>query len=85
MTDDRVRAVADARDVGDLVTVVAFDKMVLATALDLIGNTGIRGRDAVHAATALVHGATVILSTDSDFDTVPGLTRIDPRDLQGTM
>lgn len=35
----------------------------------------------MHAATALAHGFTEIVSADTDFDDVPGLTRIDPADL----
>jgi hypothetical protein len=35
-------------------------------------------RDAVHAATALRRGIEVILSTDQHFETVEGITRVDP-------
>lgn len=35
-------------------------------------------RDAVHAATARNRGIELIVSTDADFDRVPGLERIDP-------
>ena len=38
----------------------------------------LRGRDAVHAATALEHGLVTIISPDPDFDGAPGLTRIEP-------
>lgn len=31
-----------------------------------------------HAATALEHGFTEIVTTDRDFDAVPGLARLDP-------
>jgi len=78
MTGDRAIAVADARDVAHLVTLVPFDEAVLNIALELIERSAVRGRDAVHAATALVQGITVIASTDPAFDEVPGLTRIDP-------
>ncbi|MCL2316362.1 MAG: type II toxin-antitoxin system VapC family toxin [Actinomycetia bacterium] len=79
MTGDRDRAVADARDVAALVTVVPFDETVLEGALDLIAGTAtIRGRDAVHAATALANGLATIVSTDPAFDDVPGLQRLDP-------
>ena len=40
----------------------------------------VRGRDAVHAATALDAGFDTIVSTDRDFDGIPGLTQRDPRD-----
>jgi len=79
MTTDRATAVLDARDVAALVTVVPFDDAVLQAALDLIARTStLRGRDAVHAATALCHGVTRVVSVDPAFDGVPGLTRLDP-------
>jgi len=37
-------------------------------------------RDAIFAAQALNHGIDAILSTDRDFDDVPGLERVDPAD-----
>lgn len=37
-------------------------------------------RDALHAATALQRGMTVVVSADADFDVVPGLRRVDPLD-----
>jgi predicted nucleic acid-binding protein len=77
-TLDRTRCVSDARNLTELVRVVPFDHTVLTSALDLIERTGIRGRDAVHVATALTQGVTHIISTDSDFDNIPGLTRLDP-------
>ena len=80
MTGDRGLAVADARDVAELVTIVAFDAVVLAAALDLVGRSAaVRGRDAVHAATAIVQDIPAIVSIDPAFDDVPGLTRLDPR------
>ena len=79
ITGDRGHAVADARDVAALHTIVPFDEAVLRVALDLIEHTAtIRGRDAVHAATAITQGIGSIVSIDPDFDSVPGLTRIDP-------
>jgi predicted nucleic acid-binding protein len=38
-------------------------------------------RDALHAATALRRGIKRILSTDSHFDDLPGITRLDPVEL----
>lgn len=37
-----------------------------------------RGRDAVHAATALAYGIPVVASPDPAFDGVPGIRRLDP-------
>jgi len=78
MTGDHAIAVADARDIAQLVTLVPFDEAVLNIALELIERGDVRGRDAVHAATALLQGITAVASTDPAFDEVPGLTRIDP-------
>lgn len=36
------------------------------------------GADAVHAATALVHGFEAIVSPDVDLDHAPGLRRVEP-------
>ena len=82
MTNDPGRAVADARDVALLASIVAFDEAVLLTALELIAESGIRGRDAVHAATALTRGVRAIISTDPAFDAVPHLERVEPADVE---
>ena len=78
---DRTRSVRQSRDAAALCTILNFDREVLDLSLDLIerGPT-IRGRDAVHAATALIYGIEQIVSPDSAFDGIAGLTRIDPRD-----
>lgn len=78
---DRATAVQQARDAGELCTVHAFGPAVLARALNLVVTTQLRGRDAVHAATAIENGITAIVSPDTDFDGVAGLARISPEDL----
>jgi len=78
LTGDRARAVADARDVAELHRLVPLDETVLEKALALVENDGVRGRDAVHAATALTQGIGAMVSTDPAFDAVPGLIRLDP-------
>ena len=80
MTGEPSRAVADARDVAELVTIVPFDATVMRAALDLIERTDVRGRDAVHAATAMTQSIGLIVSTDPAFDAIPGLSRLDPSD-----
>jgi len=40
----------------------------------------VTARDATSAAVALNRGFDAILSADRDFDEIPGLERIDPRD-----
>lgn len=75
---DRSRAVADARDIARFLIVLNFDHEVLEAALELIERTEVRGRDAVHAATALAYGIQTIASSDPAFDGIPGIRRLDP-------
>ena len=76
---DRRTAIKQARDVAALCVLHDFDRAVLQTALDLIADSDdIGGRDAVHAATALRHGLSTIISPDRAFDDIPGLHRVDP-------
>lgn len=77
-TGSRSVAAEDGRYVASLVTTLNFDREVLDLSLELIERTGIRGRDAVHAATALAYGIEKIASPDPAFDAVPGIRRIDP-------
>ena len=78
-TGDRRIASANGRDIGAVCTLLNFDREVLDLSLDLIERIPtIRGRDAVHAATAIAYGITRIASTDRAFDGILGLTRIDP-------
>lgn len=78
---DPAGAVQDARALTSMVALIDFDIHVLDLMLDLIEHHTIRGRDAAHAATALTHGITTIVSTDRAFDAVPGLARVDPAQL----
>lgn len=78
---DRDQAVADARLVADSCRLHDFDANVLRRALSLIAEGRVGGRDAVHAATALEAGIGVIVSSDPDFEGIPGLDRVDPRNL----
>ena len=73
----RAKAVTQARDASELCFLHSFDAPVLTRALELV-NTHDRlgGRDAVHAATALQNGITTIVSPDTAFDGISGLTRI---------
>ena len=81
-TGDRRVASADGRNLGATCTLLNFDREVLDLSLDLIERIPtIRGRDAVHAATAIAYGIERIASTDRAFDGVPGLTRLDPLEL----
>lgn len=76
---DRLAAVRQARDVAGLCILHDFDRAVMQTALDLIADSDtLGGRDAVHAATAVQHGLSIIISPDTAFDNIPGLRRIGP-------
>lgn len=58
-----------------------FDVDVLRKSRDFVAQGALRGRDAVHAATAVNAGFDAIVSCDTDFDHVPGLKRLDPASL----
>lgn len=55
-----------------------FDADVLRRSLELVELTSLRGRDAVHAATALGAGFGQIVTLDADFAQVPGLEVVHP-------
>lgn len=74
-------AAADGRDTAATCTLLNSDREVLDLSLDLIERIPtIRGRDAVHAATALVYGIETIISPDAALDGIPEVTRVDPRE-----
>jgi uncharacterized protein len=78
---DRGSAIAQAQDAAILCTLYEFDRSVLDRSLDLVRRLpDLGGRDAVHAATAVVHGIGVIISPDRAFDGIPALRRVSPDD-----
>lgn len=78
----RAAALTEAHTVRAACELYPFDSVILTRSMELIAvHQAIRGRDAVHAATALEHGIETVLSPDVAFEGIPGLTRIDPRDL----
>ena len=77
---DRRQAVSQVQRLQTAIRLHTFDHQVLAGATELVAATALRGRDAVHAATALIHGFDAIVTTDRDFHGLPGLARIDPSD-----
>jgi predicted nucleic acid-binding protein len=82
-TGDRGKSVQQGRDISALCTLLNFDREVLDESLQLIERIpAIRGRDAVHAATALVYGIERVVSPDRAFDGIPGITRVEPADLR---
>ena len=78
-TADHAKSAQQGRDSAAFCTLLNFDRGVLDVSLDLIERIPtIRGRDAVHAATAIAYGIERIASTDRAFDAIPGVTRVDP-------
>jgi predicted nucleic acid-binding protein len=71
----REQALTEFELVDRLATWHDFTAEVLRRAVGLVEGCEIRGRDAIHAATALVAGFTEFVSPDQDFDAVPGLKR----------
>lgn len=76
----RTEALGAARRVARACVLHPFDTDVLHEFLQLIERTGLRWRDAVHAATVRAVGLDTIVSLDADFDDVPGLRRLSPAD-----
>lgn len=69
-------AVEQGRTAAAMCVLHPFDERVLERSLTLVEQGLLRGRDAVHAATAALAGISVIASTDPEFDAV--LERLDP-------
>jgi hypothetical protein len=63
---------------GDVLPVSLADMQLAFDLVDRYG-AGIKSRDAVHAATMLNNGLTHLISADSHFDVIEGITRLDPR------
>jgi predicted nucleic acid-binding protein len=79
----RAMAVNDARDIGATSRLHPVDRADIERALELWGvYRRLDMRDAIFAAQALNRDIDAILSTDSGFDDIPGLQRIDPADAE---
>ncbi len=75
----RAVALAQTEALTESVVLHPFDHGVLRRSLDLVRDTDIRGRDAVHAATALEIGLDTIVTFDRDLAVVPGLQVVRPQ------
>ncbi|MBS43344.1 MAG: VapC toxin family PIN domain ribonuclease [Nocardioides sp.] len=75
---DREHALAQTEAVGAALVLHDFTAAVWERSLDLVRRTSVRGRDAVHAASALVAGIPVLATLDQDFAAVPGLEVVQP-------
>lgn len=73
-------AVARAREAAAMLTVHDLTAEVMGQALDLMLSGHLRGRDAVHAATARAGGFDRIVTLDADFADVDGLQAVRPDD-----
>jgi len=74
------RAVEAGRRLSETAVVHPFDLDILRRSLLLVETCRIRGRDAVHAATAMAHGFDAVVTLDRDFEAVPGLGVVRPQD-----
>ena len=80
-TGDRQAAADAARALGDVVRLHDVEEADTRRAVDLFArHDALDALDAVHAATCLNRGIPVLISADRDFDVVPELRRVDPRD-----
>lgn len=78
---DRQRAAREGCAIGSMVALHDVGRPDLERALALFADhPSLDPRDCVHVAVAERIGTAVILSTDADFDSVPGVRRTDPRD-----
>jgi len=80
---DRATALEAARGMLDnpYLKLLDANAEVAEEALRLMKETKLDPRDAFHAATMRIHGLTRIVSLDGHFDSVPGIKRIDLRQL----
>ncbi len=78
-TEDRSSAAQEARAIAALCTLLPVTLSDVRLGLSLFdAHAGLQARDALFAATALNRDIDAIVSTDTAFDDVPGLERIDP-------
>jgi len=61
-----------------ILPVTEADVRLAIRLFDSYCNTGLRPRDAIHAATMQNHSISHLVSADKDFDKLPFITRIDP-------
>ena len=75
-------AVQMARDLMTLepaiLSVSAADMQTAVTLFERYAPQGVRARDCIHAAVMHTHGLTHIISSDTHFALITGLTRLDP-------
>lgn len=77
---DRPRALRETRALLAVLHLHEVTAAVFRRSLSVVESTPLRGRDALHAATALEAGFDRIVTLDRDFVHVPGLVAVHPRD-----
>ena len=77
----RDTAVADTRDVRVLCVTHPISDATVDAMINLVESTGLRGRDALHAASALEAGFDTIVTPDRGFLAVSGLRVVHPSDV----
>ena len=80
---ETARGVGVAQDLlGMFPVIFPITPAEISTAMRLMAETrDLASRDAIHAAVVLEHSLEGIVSTDRDFDRIPGLRRYDPMEL----
>lgn len=68
----------ECRDFMDDATVIELSNPIVEKTIEIRKTARIKLPDAIIAATALVHGLTLLTRNVSDFSNVPGLTVINP-------
>ncbi len=66
------------RLVPQILPVAAADIQTAVMLFQQYGPQGVRARDTIHAAVMQNHGLTSVISSDTHFDLIAGLTRLDP-------
>lgn len=64
--------------------ITAADMRAAVALFARYGPTGVKARDALHAAVMGNHDLTRIISTDSHFDQIEGIIRLDPQEALAT-
>ncbi len=64
--------------VPQVLPVTVADMKTAVTLFQQYGPQGVRARDTIHAAIMQNHGLTHVISSDTHFDLISGVTRLDP-------
>ncbi|MBP8919280.1 MAG: type II toxin-antitoxin system VapC family toxin [Micropruina sp.] len=75
---DRTSALAETRALFAVLHLHDLTAPIFRRSLGVVESTPLRGRDALHAATALEAGFDRIVTLDRDFAQVPGLAAVHP-------